>query len=314
MPLSQAPLTLEASPRSVQDARRWAGEVCRELGREELTESAEMGVSELVTNALLHAAPPIAVRVRGTRLHPRVEVLDGSVTPPAPNPNMTDEDELLSTIGRGLGLVAMCSTAWGAYVEEDGKIVWFEPADGLVEEPDLDGTVFETGPTGSGPLPRARVGEGLEVRFPNLPVRLYVDWRRHFRDLQRELRLLSLAHESDYPVAKTLSELFVRFEEEVRQASGLDVVEQAIEGDVETADIRMVIGPDAPAVMAQMIDVLELADAFCRTERLLSLASTDQQRDFQHWFLGQFVSQGGGTPPVRWSGDVTVAELSRTGP
>ena len=45
-------------------------------------ECAELGVSELVTNALLHGEPPIPVRVRGTAEHPRIEVRDSSVEAP----------------------------------------------------------------------------------------------------------------------------------------------------------------------------------------------------------------------------------------
>ena len=48
------------------------------LGRDDLADAAQLGVSELVTNAILHADPPIAVRLGGTRSHPRVEVHDSS--------------------------------------------------------------------------------------------------------------------------------------------------------------------------------------------------------------------------------------------
>ena len=76
MPLSRPALSLGPGPRGVQNARHWVVEVCNDIGRSDLVECAELGVSELVTNALLHAATPIAVRVRGTREHPRVEVSD----------------------------------------------------------------------------------------------------------------------------------------------------------------------------------------------------------------------------------------------
>ena len=74
MPLNREPLPLEPDPQSVKRAREWVGDVLERLGRDDLVDSAELGVSELVTNAILHADPPITVRVRGTRNHPRVEV------------------------------------------------------------------------------------------------------------------------------------------------------------------------------------------------------------------------------------------------
>ena len=76
------------------------------------------------------AIPPIKVRVRGTWEHPRVEVIDGSTEPPIlpGSEPLGDDDDLLLTFGRGLGIVARCSTAWGAEIEDDGKVVWFVPA------------------------------------------------------------------------------------------------------------------------------------------------------------------------------------------
>ena len=96
MPLNRPALSLGSGPRGVQDARRWVVDTCHDIGRSDLVECAELGVSELVTNALLHAFPPLTVRVRGTREHPRVEVRDGSTEVPAmPGGETHDEDDLL---------------------------------------------------------------------------------------------------------------------------------------------------------------------------------------------------------------------------
>ncbi len=128
MPLSSE-LTLASSPRAAADARRWVGDVCLRLDRPDLVECAELGVSELVANAILHAAAPYKVRVRGTASHPRIEVVDGSTRPPVPpTPVEVDDLDLLLTFGRGLSMVSQCAVAWGATIESDGKIVWFEPA------------------------------------------------------------------------------------------------------------------------------------------------------------------------------------------
>ena len=127
VPLNRPALTVGPGPRSVQQARPGSVDTIREIGRPELVETTELGVSELVTNAVLHAEPPIEVRVRGTRLHPRVEVRDGSPEPPvmptpgraATDPVDLDEDRLLVTFGRGLDIVARCADAWGAELEDD---------------------------------------------------------------------------------------------------------------------------------------------------------------------------------------------------
>ncbi len=84
-------LTLEASPRSaVRRAQVGARHVSPSSIGDDLVECAELGVSELVANAILHGNAPYTVRVRGTASHPRIEVLDGSTNPPvAPIPPRT---------------------------------------------------------------------------------------------------------------------------------------------------------------------------------------------------------------------------------
>lgn len=292
---------LSASPRSVQDARRWVVEACQQIGRLDLVECAELAVSELVTNALLHAQPPLVVSLGGTTTHPRIEVADGSVRPPTPNASMTEDDELLSTIGRGLGLVAMCSAVWGVRIHRSGKVVWFVPA--TETRPDADLTSFEIEYEGGNlPEPEPNMTDPVLVRVLGLPTQAYVDFRHHYGDIRRELSLLALASEESYPIARHLSELFTLFEHEFKLGSGAAAITAAIASDDPTVDVDVLVDRSSIATIAQMIDVLELADAFCRAERLLSVASSSAQRDFTRWYLGEFVSQGRGRPPVPWSG------------
>ena len=58
----------------------------------------------------------------------RLLFLGSSCIYPRDCPQPIREDALL-TGGRGLALVAMSSTAWGASIEPTGKVVWFEPAE-----------------------------------------------------------------------------------------------------------------------------------------------------------------------------------------
>lgn len=309
MPLNEEALSLEPSPRSVQDARRWVFGVCRRLHREDLLESAELGISELVTNAILHGVAPISIRMRGTQAHPRVEVADASPNPPRPNPRMVDDEELLSTVGRGLGLVARCSDAWGSYIQPEGKIVWFEPAPGLADEPDINGEVFTLPERPAMSL--AEISNGVEVNLLSLPVKVMLHYRQHYRELRRELRLLSLAHETEYPVARHVTDLFARAEEELQAARGAENLEHALANGHEVVDLTVVVPPTTPDTMAQMAELLELADEFCRSQRLLSLATTPQQRQFQTWVLGEFVRQGRGGSPVPWAGSSRVQSYTQ---
>ncbi len=302
LPLNRDALALDSSPRSVQDARTWIGELCRELGRQDLAEAAELGVSELVTNAILHGSPPISVRLRGTQAHPRVEVFDGSHLPPESNPRMTDEDELLSTIGRGLGIVAMCSDAWGAEIHPSGKIVWFEPATQVKATADLEGDVYDFSS-----VPRPRGGDdvlvdGLEIHLEGTPIAHYASYLRRYHELRRELRILSLAHRRDYPVAQLITDHFQTYDAELAASRGVDQLDAAIETGATHLDVKLCVPRTSPATMKHMIELLELADTFCRSERLLSLAVTPDQASFQRWFLGEFVTQGAGRPAQAWTG------------
>ncbi|WP_284535099.1 ATP-binding protein [Nocardioides sp. T2.26MG-1] len=286
----------------MQDARRWVVSTCHDIGRSDLVECAELAVSELVTNALLHAEAPLSVRVRGTREHPRVEVRDGSrELPLMPTAGAHDEDELLLTFGRGLSIVARCSAAWGVEVEEDGKILWFVPrahsGDEMVEGV-VTGLVAPV--TARQPSP-----DELRIEIRGVPLRPFVEFQHHYRELRREVRLLALAHEHEYPLAKDLSDLFGSLERDLREGIGAEQIDTALESGAATADLRVAMPRQTAATIGRFIELLDLADAFCREERLLSLARTPQQQQFQRWFLSEFVRQEGGAPPTPWDGAVS---------
>lgn len=300
MPLSKPAIHLDPGPGCVKQARQWAVDSCRGLGREDLVEAAELGISELVGNAVLHARAPIRVRMRGTREHPRIEVLDGSDQPPAPRGRAASDGEQLTTVGRGLGLVAMAATAWGAEIERQGKVVWFEPATTIADEPTLEGDIFEADPRTNGDAP---IEDGLLVLLRDLPVELYSAYHLHHQELRREVRLLALAHGDTYPIASSISRVFRSFDDQLRRSRGTSALDAALEGEAtsKSIDAHLVVPPTLPHTASRMIDMLELADAFCRSERLLSLATSPEQRAFRRWYLGEFVRQGDGEAPIPWT-------------
>ena len=78
-------------------------------------------VSEIVTNAVLHArtAAVMTVALDGDRV--RVEVADRDPTLPVRRAH-----DVHAPTGRGLLLLEDLATAWGAEPRADGKVVWFE--------------------------------------------------------------------------------------------------------------------------------------------------------------------------------------------
>jgi len=298
----------------VQDARRWVVGTCKDIGRDDLVECAEIAVSELVTNALLHAEAPISVRVRGTREHPRVEVRDGSrVVPELPHTTTPqDEAELLLTFGRGLSIVARASDAWGIDLDDEGKIVWFAPANAFAEHIGAEGRV-----TGD-PDEDVADEDGepdldlVDFSIRGIPVRDYITSTRHYRELRREIRLLALAHQDDYPLAKNLSDLFSAMDQPARAQVGTQQIEAAYAAGEETTDLELTLPRRVVERVDLFIEMLDLADEFCRAERLLSVARTPDERAFQTWFLREFVRQAGGEKPQPWSAGVEDRETSRS--
>lgn len=267
---------------------------CRDIDRPELVECAELAVSELVTNALLHGEPPIQVRVRGTREHPRVEVRDGSQQAPLLPAEEDDDEDVLLTFGRGLAIVARCSDAWGAEIEADGKVVWFAPAVAFHEHL-VPGLI-----TGVAAEPEEVPADAVTVCVHDVPVEEFLEFGRHFRELRREVRLLSLAHQSDYPLAKDLSDLFGDLERQLRAGTDETPVLMAQAEGREVVDLDVVVSRAASRTIERFISLLDLADEFCRQQRLLSLARTPEQREFQEWYLRELVHQArGGAPAPR---------------
>jgi anti-sigma regulatory factor (Ser/Thr protein kinase) len=93
----------------------------RTWGFESAIEDAELLVSELVTNAILHARSPAVVRIDHEAPNLRVAVCD---TSPAP-PRVRDYGPEAVT-GRGMLLVERIATRWGVENNSTGKCVWFE--------------------------------------------------------------------------------------------------------------------------------------------------------------------------------------------
>ena len=87
-------------------------------------ELAVLIVSELVTNAVLHAATPceLVVEVVDGRL--RVEVHDGDTRLPVRRRAPTDG----GATGRGVRMLQALGDDWGSEPAADGKVVWWELA------------------------------------------------------------------------------------------------------------------------------------------------------------------------------------------
>ncbi|MFJ2111708.1 ATP-binding protein [Streptomyces sp. NPDC087850] len=135
-PLWAYTLQLPHDPRTPGIARTTLRTVLKAHRMSELTDTAELLASELVTNAYRYSRDPYTLRIRA--LEPdrvRVGVWDSNpeIPPPfngappaAPAPDGPAEG------GRGLQLVRMCADDWGVYRLGEGlsgyggKLLWVE--------------------------------------------------------------------------------------------------------------------------------------------------------------------------------------------
>lgn len=312
MPLNRPAEPLAPGPRGAAQARRWVGEVCLEIGRGDLRESAELAMSEVVTNAILHGKAPVTVRLRGTRDHPRVEVRDASPRPPSLSADDPAADFLgdLPTFGRGLGIVAGFSEAWGAERDGDGKLVWFVPAAQPPEHP-TEGVFL--GWEDETEVPSFAHEQTIVVHLRGVPAELMQGTLSHGAELRRELRLLAVAHHNTYQVATDLSTYLSSVSRDFRWQFGGDALNVALATGRELIDIDVSAPLDAADRFGRLIELYDLADAFCRNERMLTLARSPEQVEFQTWLFGEFVRQGNGDAPLPWSSDHS-SRLSRAHP
>ena len=143
---------LPPEPRSSSVARAFLRSCFTDWDLMELYDDAALGLSELVANAVMHAATPLVVAVSCEGGMVEIAVHDGNPSMPAIRPQRTDIDgDIQRAIaaeaataepfderdprinvgaagslagGRGLLLVDAVSAQWGVSPLSDGKAVW----------------------------------------------------------------------------------------------------------------------------------------------------------------------------------------------
>lgn len=110
---------LRPVPDACRQVRQLVGQACAAWHRAELTATASLIATELVTNVVRHAHTTMefTLGLQGGRLS--MTVRDGSRRMPKPiDPGPSDSG------GRGLQLVRDLTDAWGVLPVPDGKVVW----------------------------------------------------------------------------------------------------------------------------------------------------------------------------------------------
>lgn len=107
---------------SVARARGFVGQHLTEWGLAALRDDANVIVSELAANAVMHAGSAYRILLALTPRGLRIEVHDGGRGMPEPR-SLAEADER----GRGLLMVAALAASWGTeWTEDRRKVVWAE--------------------------------------------------------------------------------------------------------------------------------------------------------------------------------------------
>jgi anti-sigma regulatory factor (Ser/Thr protein kinase) len=112
---------LPPEPSSATRARTLTRERLEASCSTDAIETIALLVTELVTNAILHARTPLLLTLESRPDHVRICVEDASNEQPALR--RYDPD---AVTGRGLALVEQLASSWGVDNTPAGKVVWCE--------------------------------------------------------------------------------------------------------------------------------------------------------------------------------------------
>ncbi|MGV9938099.1 SpoIIE family protein phosphatase [Streptomyces sp. NPDC003401] len=292
-------------PRSVAQARRFVRSVLPDALAPDQADTVELLVSELVTNALLHARTEVEVEVRAAGDTVRVGVSDRR---PDRGPVPYAYPAYAGT-GQGLALVGRLASRHGVDTGEETKTVWFELGPGTTPGGTAarpDGWETPAPPTGTGADgadgaegPGAGAsGPGATVTLVDVPGALYSASQQHRHTLLREV-VLALAAGHDLGVAP--AELAAAQDMNHLISTSVTAALRHQAGGAEIRSLPLAVPADAgPAARALRV-VLGLAEEAARDERFLTLPALPRSRVFHQWLFDQIVGQLAGGPPTAWT-------------
>ncbi|MEU9884350.1 ATP-binding protein [Sphaerisporangium sp. NPDC051011] len=111
---------LPSDPAMVGEARAMVRKTLTDWGLPHLVDDAELVISELVTNALIHGVGPVVMA-----LHDAGPALIGAVTDHCTTPPAARNPDFEDTGGRGMGIVRALAASWGVWPYPTGKTIWF---------------------------------------------------------------------------------------------------------------------------------------------------------------------------------------------
>ncbi|MBA3653344.1 MAG: PAS domain S-box protein [Actinobacteria bacterium] len=289
-------------------ARRWVRETLAAANREAWIDTAELLVSEVVTNAALHAHTSIELWLGVYEDRVWVEVRDFNPVVP-----VRRDYDLEATTGRGLGLVSRLARSCGVHgLGEHGKVVWFcvaeDPtelsADELIASWDIDELLDGV----------TEAHDVTLVELGSLPATLWLSAQQHHDAMVREFVLYHAGH-SEMPLdiasadaARSLVSTAVR--EALEEAHAAGKTEPALPDGHPSPlpwvprqlDLRIAVPLDAASLFATLQDVLDAAERLAVEEKLLIRPGLPEIIAVRDWACEEVISQLAGSTPAAWPG------------
>lgn len=321
--------TFPPRPESVPTARRAVRDLLVELDATESAGDATLVVSELVTNALVHAGTDITVVLRAAPGGWQVEVTDGSPH----RPSMRSYGATAST-GRGLALLNEVARSWGVRARPSGapgKVVWCvlpdRAAAGALSRPGR-ARVRSAVRAGAGRSADGghAAGRGADraagtvvVRYLDVPLLLVHAWRQHAESLLRELLLVSMDHDvvggsamTSIDVHAAASDAIALLTEHLPDAdwweAGAELLDDTktllpvvAEPAASLAEVRVPVPASSVPSFEVLDQALERAITLARADDLLITPTQPEVHDLRRWLCDQVVHQRDGGAPVPWT-------------
>lgn len=303
---TQLPAELE----SVVAARRLCVDVTAGWGLpDELVQDAALVVSELTTNAILHAGTQLTVAFRQLGSGLRIEVRDASAHLPVVDA-ARPEDLLLnrSMTGRGLAIVAAVSDRWGADPAPEGKVTWAEVGTGTRRVasapqpafpptprlPAISASALEAGVTAAS----AVTGGGRTIHLIGVPVRLLVESTRQLAELQREVQVIARDHHSPAELEGVV-ETALPVTGVIDSWTEVDrrLAEQALARGDERLDWKVTVPPDITDRLEGVAAWLRRAASSLVRRHLLSEPASRQVTAYRMWYRDEILAQLSGRAP-----------------
>ena len=282
-------------PRSVPAARRFVRDLVLGGGHDDLVGDAQLAVSELCTNVVLHAHTPFEVTVEVSPEGVYVQVWDDDPVLPARRVSSA-----ASTTGRGLELLAAVATSSGVLAVGPAKVVWFCLGSA---RPDPEQEVLldrwrerpEDLEVGAEPA--------VEVVLRSMPGPLWLAAREHHNTLMREFSLYEQvvrATHGQVPEALVAAD---------RARSLVLAALRAADGG-PSVDLVLAVRPEQARWFEALRDVLDRAEQLALSGALLAPPGPSEIIAVRHWACGQVLAQLHGAAPTAWTGPVRLPAAS----